>query len=803
MINSLLPSSMLLFAMASDLSSAKTGWFDPRFDVPGANGSIQSLVPFRDALYAIGRFTRIAGVNAPGIARWDGTNWTAIARGFSAPILAAISTENAIYVSTYRTDSSPSAVLWRWNGADWKSLGAPDGYRSLPELAVVPGLRDFVSLGSDIYVEAESILPSATSQVLGKWDGQNWSIASATGNKRVGGLRGIAVARGNLFASGKQLSPADQALFLTLGELTGRHWSAIDGGIVTGAPALLASDGTNLYVQISYRTPFIQAPNSLAIWDGITWNVSTPESVQSLSVEGMTSNLGEVLISEEFSTNSATGAQIFEQYLVRYQGTNRTVLARGDVSGMRIIRRWRDGIYCTGEFRTVGGVFTGNLARWTGSKWARVCGKNLNGLSDEASAIAVSDTNIYVAGKFLQAGDVAVNHVARWDGTAWHAMGRGVDGLISGMAVLSNDLFVVGGFSLADNPAVTNVARWNGANWSAVGDGLDGQLMGIANGQDKILVARNVDNGSFFISQWDGLRWSNIVTNSVFGWVYSIVPAEDSIYIGGNFKQINGVEMNNAARWDGRQWNSLGSGLRGSTQFIPNNPTWIDVRTLLRDGSDLYAGGSFTNAGGIAARNVARWDGRQWSALGTGLPGGGGCFTLAFTCMYPVNAIAKVGDNVIAGGGFYSQYEPGLYYLARWGGNAWKNLGNGPWEIDRTRNQPITTDHSLRIWALASNGADLYVGGNFGTIEGVPSYEFAVWHNSRPPALRAESANGQITLSWPRPFQGATIEFTESLSSPNWQPVTGLNWKQSDTDTNDVQIVVAPKNRQVFYRLQW
>jgi hypothetical protein len=43
------------------------------------------------------------------------------------------------------------------------------------------------------------------------------------------------------------------------------------------------------------------------------------------------------------------------------------------------------------------------------------------------------------------------------------------------------------------------------------------------------------------------------------------------------------------------------------------------VLALAFDGSDLYAGGLFTMAGGTSALRIARWDGTAWSALGTGM----------------------------------------------------------------------------------------------------------------------------------------------------------------------------------------
>jgi hypothetical protein len=37
------------------------------------------------------------------------------------------------------------------------------------------------------------------------------------------------------------------------------------------------------------------------------------------------------------------------------------------------------------------------------------------------------------------------------------------------------------------------------------------------------------------------------------------------------------------------------------------------------DGNVVYVGGAFTNAGGVAARKIAQWNGSSWSAIGGGI----------------------------------------------------------------------------------------------------------------------------------------------------------------------------------------
>jgi hypothetical protein len=79
-------------------------------------------------------------------------------------------------------------------------------------------------------------------------------------------------------------------------------------------------------------------------------------------------------------------------------------------------------------------------------------------------------------------------------------------------------------------------------------------------------------------------------------------------------------------------------------------------------GADLYAGGSFTTAGGMPANSIGKWDGSAWSTLDSGVTGGpspavyalavdgaghlfvGGEFLLAGTNVSPYIAQANLGS---------------------------------------------------------------------------------------------------------------------------------------------------------------
>src|SRR5205085_944126 len=73
------------------------------------------------------------------------------------------------------------------------------------------------------------------------------------------------------------------------------------------------------------------------------------------------------------------------------------------------------------------------------------------------------------------------------------------------------------------------------------------------------------------------------------------------------------------------------------------------------DGNDryLYVAGSFDQIGGVDAKNIARFDGVNWSALGSGLDG----------WAYPITVF---GNRIVVGGRFTKAGDRSSYHLAVW-----------------------------------------------------------------------------------------------------------------------------------------
>ena len=130
----------------------------------------------------------------------------------------------------------------------------------------------------------------------------------------------------------------------------------------------------------------------------------------------------------------------------------------------------------------------------------------------------------------------------------------------------------------------------------------------------------------------DDVYWSAL-GSGMNDFVYSLTIYNGDLIAGGYFTNAGGVAAYYVARWDGSAWDSLGSGMNGF------------VFSLTVYNGEVIAGGEFTTAGGVAAKRVARWDGSSWDSLGSGINGS----VLSLTVYN--GALIAGGDFWTAGGG--------------------------------------------------------------------------------------------------------------------------------------------------------
>ncbi|MGH2544284.1 MAG: hypothetical protein ACRDIB_15935, partial [Ardenticatenaceae bacterium] len=194
------------------------------------------------------------------------------------------------------------------------------------------------------------------------------------------------------------------------------------------------------------------------------------------------------------------------------------------------------------------------------------------------------------------------------------------------------------------------------------------------------------------------------------------VAPDGTLYAGGSFTTAGGVPVNHIARWDGASWSALGSGVSGTDH------TYVSALAVAADGT-LYAGGRFTHAGATMVNYIARWDGTSWSKVGGGVSGGNDYWR-------GVSALAIAPDGILYVGGHFTSAGPILANnIAQWDGASWNALGGG-------------TDASVYSLAVAPDGT-LYTGGLFTIAGGMPASYLAQWDGNEWGAI-GSGANDSV-----------------------------------------------------------
>ena len=94
------------------------------------------------------------------------------------------------------------------------------------------------------------------------------------------------------------------------------------------------------------------------------------------------------------------------------------------------------------------------------------------------------------------------------------------------------------------------------------------------------------------------------------GTLYSVVVRSNTVFVGGLQTAVGNTKASSIAGYDGTNWFALNNGVLGDINFTY-------VFALAQDRNYLYAGGIFTNADNSGAKYIARWDGTNWSTLGS------------------------------------------------------------------------------------------------------------------------------------------------------------------------------------------
>jgi hypothetical protein len=372
---------------------------------------------------------------------------------------------------------------------------------------------------------------------------------------------------------------------------------------------------------------------------------------------------------------------------------------------------------------------------------------------------------LYVGGSFTSAG-AGEQRIAQFDGTLWSGMGEGIPEFTHGLfgccakvhALAWYDdgsgpaLFVGGDFIVAGQLTVESIAKWQGGQWHDVAGGLVGvppcsecpprvYSMAIFNPGTgpRLYLGGNFQGAGpvtvNHLASWDGLTWAGLAggvdstqpEHPTPPWVQRLDVFNGGLYAAGQFTVAGGVNADSVARWNGAAWQDVG----GLGPNGPEAPFAYGNATAVFDdghGAALYVAGEFQTAGGVTARNIARFDGVNWSEVGGGV-------NAQVRCMRVFDDGS--GPALYVGGDFDEAGGIAAAHLVRWNGTQWSPVAGG------LESAPYAME-------VAQHGGTryLYVGGWFQDAGGVPGTRYLARYSSCPPACYADcNSDGALNLS--------------------------------------------------------
>jgi len=206
-----------------------------------------------------------------------------------------------------------------------------------------------------------------------------------------------------------------------------------------------------------------------------------------------------------------------------------------------------------------------------------------------------------------------------------------------------------------------------------------------------------------YVAKWDqnAFAWTAMQPHGgMNGAVRSLTYMNGTLYAAGDFIISDSTDTWHVAKWTGSQWTNLGGGLRGA-----------GIWALTSYNNELYAGGYIDTLGFNQGLGIEKWNGSSWVTLGGygyGVSGANG---------FHVEALQAYNGELYVGGLFSKAGNGSITAnnIAKWNGTTWSALGTG-------------ANGEVKCFTVL--GSDLYIGGDFTSVNGVPANRIAKYNGS-------------------------------------------------------------------------
>lgn len=229
------------------------------------------------------------------------------------------------------------------------------------------------------------------------------------------------------------------------------------------------------------------------------------------------------------------------------------------------------------------------------------------------------------------------------------------------------------------------------------------------------------------------------------GVIYALASdRQGKVYIGGTFIEAGGNPAQNIAVWDGISWSGLSSGINGVILAIAVSPN-----------NEVFAAGSLSSAGGKPVNNIAVWDGEGWKEIpGTNYQ--------VRDLEFDNNGVLHVAGEFTVAGGIT------VNGIARWDGCRWHSLGQG-------------VNGDIYSIDFDSNN-NLYAGGNFTLAGGIVVNRIAKWDgtnwtdlgsgtNHKVMSVLVDDADNLIIGGYFGSVSGISANGVAKWDGANWMPL--------------------------------
>ncbi|HEY6172470.1 MAG TPA: T9SS type A sorting domain-containing protein [Candidatus Kapabacteria bacterium] len=578
-----------------------------------------------------GSFDSVSGVAAKNVAMWNGSNWIPMGKGlYGGQNVGGYTIEllkNEIHVFglfQYAGDELANSIA-RWDGNTWHGLdsGFVDFHVEPAWFIASTVLNDSLlcTFGrGPIYGKGISSYADGTVIV---WDGNHWSKVPAavtrSNQDQTYVFGDIAAFDGSIYLSG--IFDSIDGIFVNrFARWDGEKWSGMSPNSYSGDISGLSACKEGVYVS---------AQKYGKMWTGDKWLDMLLPGYE--SSPGFFFNFGERTFGSTSypQTNDSTLqhlglVEIKDKKLYPIIDTDQYGVYRyiGDIHDMVAVGK---DIFILGDFIGAGTLKNFKTPiRWDGNKWSRL--PSAYGKRGFSHIFSINDT-LYATGDFPTInGDSSIG-IAKWDGEKWlpvYHPGISKKNYEFGSTITDLSISKKGwltyinakGTLVFNNEEKQELARGNISSFSFK--------------DDTLFMIKVVDTIGYLI-KWDRISGESLLDSMILlsinphgdrnpGFITKLVAKDDKIFIVGDFTHIDDKLVNNIAMWDGTTWHSFGRGVSDTGKYLTGAYTkGKPIEDIVFHKDDIYVGGFFARADSSIALSIAKWNGKEWSPLGSGV----------------------------------------------------------------------------------------------------------------------------------------------------------------------------------------